>query len=133
MNAIKQWSTLFITAVFASVATVGVTAADKPADKPADKKAATDEHFRPFRGTIKSVDKGARTITLEGEKAQTFAIVAETKISKDGKPATLADLVSGEMVGGRAKESADGKWTAVTVNAGKRPSAQSPEKEKEKK
>jgi uncharacterized lipoprotein NlpE involved in copper resistance len=126
MNAMKQWSTLFITAVFASVATVGVTAADKPADK----KAATDEHFRPFRGTIKSVDKGGRTITLEGEKAQTFAIVPETKISKDGKPAAFADLVAGEMVGGRAKESADGKWTAVTVNAGKRPAAQPAEKEK---
>ena len=129
MKAIKQWSALFITAVFASVATPSVTAADKPADK----KPAADEHFRPFRGTIKAVDPGAKTITLEGEKAQTFAIASETKVSKDGKPAAFADLVAGESVGGRARETADGKWTAVTVNAGKKPSAKPPEKEKEKK
>jgi len=129
MNAIKQWSTLFIIAVFASVALPSATAADKPADK----KPAADEHFRPFRGTIKAVDPGAKTITLEGEKAQTFAIVSETKISKDGKPAAFADLVTGEAVGGRARETADGKWMAVTVNAGKRPSAKPPENDKEKK
>ena len=129
MNAIKQWSTLFITAVIASVTTMGVMAADKPAEK----KAGADEHFRPFRGTIKSVDKGARTITLEGEKAQTFAVAAETKISKDGKPAAFADLAVGEAVGGRAKETADGKWTVVTLNAGKKPSAKPAEKEKENK
>ena len=125
MNAIKQWSALFITAVF--VASLSASAADK--DKPAEK----NEHFRPFRGTIKSVDNGARTITLDGEKAQTFAIASDTKINKDGKPAAFADLVAGEAVGGRAKETADGKWTAVTINAGKRPSSKPPEKEKEKK
>ena len=126
MNAIKQWSTLFITAVFVSVTGLSVSAADN--EKPADK----NEHFRPFRGTIKSVDKGAKTITLEGEKAQTFAIASDTKINKDGKPAALVDLVVGEAVGGRARETEDGKWTAVTINAGKRPSAKPPEKEKDK-
>ena len=94
-------------------------------------KADSKEKFRPFRGTIKSVDATAKSITLDGEKAQTFAVASDAKLTKEGKPATFADLAIGDAVGGRAKETGEGKWTAVTINAGKK-AAKAPE-EKEKK
>ena len=76
--------------------------------------------FRPFHGKIKEADKQAKSIVLEGEKAQTFQITTETRISKEGKPATFDELTAGETVGGRAQEN-DGKWDAVTINIGKPP------------
>ncbi len=94
-------------------------AADKPGDKPGEAKKDAKPKFRPFNGKVKAVDKTAKTITLEGEKAQTFHVTAETKINKEGKPATLNDVAAGEQVGGRAREGAEGKWDAVTVNVGK--------------
>ena len=95
-------------------------AAEKtPATPPAAQQAKPK--FRPFNGTIKSFDKTARTVTLNGAKAQTFAIIAETKINKDGKPSTVEALVAGETVGGRARQTADGRWEALTLNLGKKP------------
>jgi len=91
-------------------------AADKPAAKPAESKQVEKAKYRPFNGKIKAVD--AASITLEGEKAQTFQVTSVTKIQKDKKPATAADLKVGDYVGGRAREMADGKWEAVTLNVG---------------
>jgi len=113
----KKLTLLIVIAVITTFINVSSQAADKPA--PAEKGEAK-EKFRPFRGTIKSIDTGGRIITLDGEKAQTFAIAADAKLTKDGKPASVGDLAVGDIVGGRAKESGEGKWTAVTVNAGKR-------------
>ncbi len=124
----KRTILLILIAVLTAVINTPLVAADKAAP---EEKSEAKEKFRPFRGTIKSVDAGARSITLDGEKAQTFAIASDAKLTKEGKPATIADLSVGDAVGGRAKESGEGKWTAVTINAGKR-APKSPE-EKEKK
>ena len=105
-----------------------VTAAEK--DSAQAEKTEAKEKFRPFRGTIKSVDATAKSITLEGEKAQTFAVASDAKLTKEGKPATFADLAIGDAVGGRAKETGEGKWTAVTINAGKKAEKAPEEKEK---
>ena len=90
-------------------------AADKP-DAPAkpEKKAKA----LPFRGTVASVDKVAKSVTLEGkEKTRTFQITSETKIhGKDKKPATLNDVTVGDHVGGSSRETADGKMELVTLN-----------------
>jgi uncharacterized lipoprotein NlpE involved in copper resistance len=129
MKAITSIVALFILTAFAPLSGFNAFAADKPGEKK-ENKAEAREKFRPFRGTIKAVDNTGKTITLEGEKAQMFAITSDTKINKDGKPAAFADLTVGETVGGRAKETADGKWAAVTINAGKRASARPADKEK---
>jgi hypothetical protein len=132
MKAIKSLLALSIVAAFSTLATVSITAADKPtpAEKKADKAEAKDK-FRPFRGTIKSIDKAAKTIVLEGEKAQTFTVAADARINKNGKPAAFADLATGDTVGGRAKEAADGKWMAMTVNV--RPAGKPADKPSDKK
>jgi len=72
----------------------------------------------PFHGTVGSMDKVAKTVTLEGkEKTRTFQITSETKIhGKDKKPATLNEVAVGDHVGGSSRETADGKMELVTLN-----------------
>ena len=84
-----------------------------------DKTDSTAKKAHPFHGKLASVDKTAKTITLEGkEKARVFLITSETRIRKDRKPATLDDVQLGERVGGSARENAAGKMEVVTLNVG---------------
>ena len=70
------------------------------------------------RGNVASVDKVAKTVTLEGkEKSRTFQVTSETKIhDKDKKPATLDQVMAGDHVGISSRETADGKAELVTLN-----------------
>jgi Cu/Ag efflux protein CusF len=113
------------------IAAPAVLAADQPAEKKAAGQKEAAPKFRPFTGKVKAVDQSAKSITLEGEKAQTFLVTSETRILKDGQPATFGAITVGEIVGGRAKETADGKWEATTVNVGKRPTAPAAQPKKE--
>jgi hypothetical protein len=79
-------------------------------DTTAKKKVA-----HPFHGNLAAVDKSAKTIKL-GESI--YQITSETKITKAGKPATLDDGVVGEVVGGYAKPTEDGKMAATSVRFG---------------
>jgi hypothetical protein len=56
-------------------------------------------------------------MTLTVEK-RAFNMTSETIITKDDKPAVLADGVVGEPVRGAYKKNADGKLDAVTVRFG---------------
>lgn len=67
----------------------------------------------PFTGKLVSVDTNAMTFTVA---KRTFEVTSETRINKDGKPATLSEGVVGETVSGAYKKSADGKLNASTVN-----------------
>jgi hypothetical protein len=48
----------------------------------------------------------------------TLQVTSETIITKDGKPAQLADGVAGQPVTGTYKKSDDGKMDAETVHFG---------------
>ena len=106
----------------------GITAPSTGVQPPADtagaakKKApatASQPGGFPFRGTLKAVDKAAMTLTIAGkEKDRVVYLTSETRYTKDGKPATLADAaVSGE-VGGYAKKGKEGRTEAVSVRFG---------------
>ena len=82
-----------------------LNAADQPAAK-----------TRPFRGTIRIVNKASQTIVLKGEKAQTFKIIPESKIRRDGKPIGFEDIVVGDTLGGFARQAPAGHWEALTLN-----------------
>lgn len=69
----------------------------------------------PFHGKLKAVDTTAKTITV-GEL--TIQITSETKITKTGNAATLADGVVGEDVNGAYKKAGDGKLNATKVRFG---------------
>jgi hypothetical protein len=68
-----------------------------------------------FNGKLSAFDAKAMTLTV-GER--TFEITSETKITKNDKPATLADGVVGEMVGGAYKKDAAGKLIATSIHFG---------------
>jgi hypothetical protein len=79
----------------------------------------------PFHGKLSAVDTNTMTLTVE---KRTFNITPDTKITKDGKPAVLADGVVGQPVSGSYKKTDDGKLNAVTVHFGVK-SGEKPKKE----
>ena len=68
-----------------------------------------------FRGTVSAIDAKAMTLTVE---TRTFAVTSDTKIIKDGKSATLADGVVGELVSGTYRKTNDGKLNAISIHFG---------------
>ena len=93
--------------------TTNAPAAGEPAT-PAKKHSAA----LPFHGDLTSVDTNAMTFVVG---TRTFEITSDTKITKDDKPAVLADGVAGQPVSGSYKESDGGKLDAVTVRFGGKP------------
>jgi hypothetical protein len=69
----------------------------------------------PFRGNLTSVDTNAMTFVVG---TRTFQVTSNTKITKDDKPAVLADGATGQPVSGSYKKNDEGKLDAVTVHFG---------------
>lgn len=92
--------------------------ADDSTNKPA---APAKAHVPTFRGKLGAVDAAAKTITVEykTQPKRTFEVTSDTKITKDGKPATLSDGVVGEDVTGSYSTNSAGKMVAKTVHFGK--------------
>jgi Domain of unknown function (DUF5666) len=103
---------------------------------PAEKKSSTEKKEPaekkqapiPFRGNIVTLNKGAKTITVN---KRTFQITSETKIFKSDKPATFADGVVGDYVTGSYTKTDDGKLIARSVYFGGKGKASTTEKKKE--
>ena len=130
--------TLVITSLAAAVMLgTPTTSSAQEKDKAKEKeKGKGDEKAKAggggFNGKALAVDKVAKTVKLSGPAARVLGIVSTTKISKDGKPATLDDLKEGDDVYGGYKTAADGKLEATTLNIGK-PPAKAEKKKEEKK
>ena len=77
--------------------------------------AKPQKHNPPFHGKLGAVDTNAKTLTVG---TLTLQVTPDTKITKDGQPATLSDGVVGQPVSGSYKKTADGKLNAVTVHFG---------------
>lgn len=94
-----------------------------PAAQPAKKKQTAG----PFHGRLKAVDQASRTLTMG---TRTFHVTADTKITKDGKPATLKDAVVGEMVSGYFKTAENGNLVLSTLRFGPKPANEGTAKKK---
>ena len=77
--------------------------------------AKPQKHNPPFHGKLSAVDTNAKTLTVG---TLTLQVTPDTKITKDGQPATLSDGVVGQRVSGSYKKTDDGKLDAVTVHFG---------------
>jgi len=77
----------------------------------------------PFHGKLEAVDSTAKTISVG---KMTIQVTSDTKIMKDGKPATLADGTVGENVTGSYRKDADGKLNASKITFGAKPAAAAP-------
>jgi hypothetical protein len=94
--------------------------------------AAEKKRAVPYAGKISAVDKAAGTVTLATKSSsRTFVITSETKITKDGKPATLEVAKEGEE-GAVSYVEKDGKYMANSLRVGPKP-AEEPKTEKKKK
>jgi hypothetical protein len=69
----------------------------------------------PFHGNLSAVDTKAMTLTVG---TLTLQVTSDTLITKDGKSATLADGVVGELVSGAYKKTNDGKLNATSIHFG---------------
>jgi hypothetical protein len=86
-----------------------------PQTPPAKKRTVAAPATPSFHGTLTALDTNAMTLTVE---KRTFNMTSETIVTKDGKPAVLADGVAGEPVRGAYKKSAGGKLDAVSIQFG---------------
>ena len=115
-------TTIMLALLTAALVSTGpaTQAAEGAKDKsPQPPKSVGKQKQVPFRGKVSAVDKTTKTIALEGkEKSRAFQITSATKITKDGKPAVMDDLIVGQTVGGSARQTVSGKWEIVTLNLG---------------
>ncbi|MDB6067973.1 MAG: hypothetical protein JWR26_4181 [Pedosphaera sp.] len=117
-----------VTLLAATVLGMPVRVSAQDATKPATPAApatppAVKPHPLPFKGKLASVDKVAKTITLDGTTKRVFAVTSETKIMKTGKAATLEDAVVGEEVRGSYLKGDDGKMSLKSLTFGAKPDA----------
>lgn len=111
----KSVVTLIAVSLFTTLISTAVQAAEKksPGTQNAPAMAAVAQSgsragVMPFHGKLSAVDTTAKTITLQGkEKDRTFQVTSETRIIKQGKPATLEDAKVGDEVGGQAVKNGD--------------------------
>lgn len=111
----KKLLIALIVATIAATATLPTIAADKPAAERKDAK----PRALPFQGKLDAVDQQAKTIKI-GERV--FHVTADTKISKDGNRATLADAKVGDQVGLSYRE-VEKKLNLVSLRIGPKPEA----------
>lgn len=92
-----------------------VSAASKKSDKAAAADSAKHAKAVPFRGTVKAVDKLAKTVTLAGkDHDRLLQVTSDTRFTKGGKPAILEDVAEGANVTGAYKD-IDGKMNLVSL------------------
>jgi hypothetical protein len=68
-------------------------------------------------GMVSSVDTNAMTIAVGN---QTYSVSDDSQISRNGKPATITDIVVGDPVKGSYTKDADGKMTLTKAKFGKK-------------
>jgi len=124
---------LFAAAIVAAPVTARAQDASTNAPAAAAEQTAPAKHKNKkhetmvFNGKLGALDTKAMTLTV-GQL--TFEITSETKITKDTLPATLADGVVGELVGGAYKKGTDGKLTATSIHFGSKSGGEKKKKNK---
>jgi hypothetical protein len=108
ITALGLFAAAIIATPIASHAQDATTPAAATTAKKAKKTAAVA-----YTGKVSAVDTNAMTLTVG---KHTLDINSETKITKNGQPATLADATVGETATGSYKKGTDGKLTATTVD-----------------
>ncbi|MBN8247071.1 MAG: hypothetical protein J0L84_06465 [Verrucomicrobia bacterium] len=75
----------------------------------------------PFRGQVGSVDASARTVTLAGKKRdRVLHVTDQTRIERDGKSASLADIRPGDQARGSLMKDAEGREVLLKATFGER-------------
>ena len=105
----------------AAAALLAVPAITRAQDAAANSSSATAPAHKKatIHGKVSAVDATAMTVTVTGKAGDsTYTVTSDTKITKDGAPATFADITVGEMIGGTYKKDGD-KMYATKIVIGK--------------
>jgi hypothetical protein len=128
---IKSFSKITIVGILAAtVLGVPVIVSAQSTNKPVPAASEGKSKAVPFHGKVASVDKSAKTITLDDKNKRTFQVTSETKIKKDNKPATLDDVTAGENISGSYKKGEDNKLILNSLYVGEKATASSKKKDK---
>ena len=114
----KKHIALFTLITAALIAAPALRAEDATTNTPAAetmpaKKKNADA--TPFKGVVAAVDTAGSTITVGENK---IIVTADTKISKDGKKAKLAEIAVGDKVHGSYKKDDKGNLNALSLREG---------------
>jgi len=112
----KKQIALFALVASALVAVPAASYAQDATNQPAATAPAAKKHGVPFHGKLAAVDATAGTITVG---KMTISVTADTKITKDGNTAKLADFTVGDQVAGAYKKDGD-KLTATMLHTGEK-------------
>ena len=69
-------------------------------------------------GVVAAVDNDGKTITLKNHD-KPFSVTSKTRISKEGQPATLSDIMAGDKVTLRARDDENGNPVATSIRDGR--------------
>ncbi len=84
------------------------------------KKASS--HAYPFRGTVDAVSSSAKTITLDGKKTErVLHVTDESVLEKDGKPAKIEEIASGDYARGLLSKPDGSREILVKATFGPKP------------
>jgi hypothetical protein len=121
---------LLVTALVALPAgsRAGDTGANAPATSDQAPPGKSKKHGVPFNGKLAAVDAQAMTFTVG---KMVIHVTADTKVTRNGQPATLADGVVGEPVGGAYQKAEDGQLNATVLHLGAKPKDKPENKPKE--
>ena len=92
-----------------------LVATTRAADPPAASKPPRETY--PLYGKVVSIN--AKALVIKGGKGKPdrqFSLTKSTEISKDAKPATLAQVVPGQWVGGLIRRTATGPHLLEKLN-----------------
>jgi len=110
--------TLFSLIAAALVAVPAVSRAEDSTSTPAAAAPTPKKHGgTPIHGKVAAVDAAAMTFTVG---TTTVSVTSDTKITKDGQPATFSDITVGAAVAGSYKKDDAGKLTATSVRVGEK-------------
>jgi hypothetical protein len=93
----------------------GSAMTEKPGHAKPDQGEKSGKHGTPFHGKLAAVDAQAMTLTVG---TLIIHVTADTKITRNGQPATLADGVVGEPVSGAYQKADDGQLSATVLHLG---------------
>jgi hypothetical protein len=112
-RAILKITTYTLLAAAMVGAPAWLRAADADTNAPATSAASGPTKFY---GKVSAVDATAKTFTVGDD---TYAIDGESEMTKNGKAATLADVVVGDPARGSYTKGSDGKLEVTKVRFGK--------------
>ena len=100
--------------LLSSASTIMAMQDPMPAKETKKKEHKTDTTT--LNGTVSTVTDSAVPIVDNQKAEHTLALTSETKVTKAGKDATLADVKANDVVAIEAKKGEGDTWTAVKIS-----------------